>query len=103
MDLPTWLDEELWQAWIEYRRTELKKPASETSQKITIRKLTKLKEKGYCPTLLIEKAMEHEWRGIYAHDDCKINGGTGEQLSAVEQFRAANSPRARLGVVGGNG
>lgn len=100
IEIPEWLDSELWQEWIAYRREDKKKPASDRSLRMTIKKLDKLRGQGYCPALLIEKAIEAEWQGIYAHDDCKADVGAGTKLSAVEQFRAASSPRSRLRAVG---
>jgi hypothetical protein len=100
IDLPHWLDADLWQEWIDYRRQDKKKPASERSQKMTIKKLDRLRGEGYSPDRLIEKAIEAEWQGIYAHDECKADVGAGTKLSAVEQFRAASSPRSRLRAVG---
>ena len=105
MELPEWLPEETWNEWIEYRRKVKKKPASEVSQRMTIKKLTRYMEQGYCPVKLIEQAMEFEWQGIHPHEECKReeNRGASEKLSAVERFRQANNPRARMRVVGSNG
>lgn len=95
MELPEWLPEEVWEEWINYRRTEKKKTASQTSQRITINKLAKLREQGYCPIKLIEHAMEFEWQGIYANENCKHekSGRTSERIprSAVDRVRMANA------------
>ena len=101
---PEWLDAELWQTWIDYRREDKKKPASDRSLNMTINKLARLMQQGYDPHLLLETAIEREWQGIYATEECKREADRpgGERLSAVERFRTSNSPRARLGVVGGN-
>ena len=109
MNPPDWIDSELWQEWIDYRREEKKKPASERSQRMTIKKLDRLRGEGYDANLLLECAMEREWEGVHTNDDCKtervgdkLQSGPGRRLSAVEQFRYANS-RARLRILGGNG
>ena len=102
MEIPNWLPLDIWQEWIEYRKEDLKKPATDRSLKMTIKKLSRLRGEGYCPIKLIEKAIESEWRGIYAHDDCKANQESGRKLSAAEEYRNANTP-AYFRIVGGNG
>lgn len=98
---PEWLDAELWQTWIDYRREDKKKPASDRSLRMTITKLERLRGNGYDPHLLIETAIEREWQGIYAHDDCKRHNDS--NACAVERFRDANRPRPRLRSVGASG
>lgn len=104
MELPDWIDEGLWQEWIAYRREDKNKPASERSQRMTIRKLERLRAEGYDANRLIEHAIEHEWQGIYPHEDCKSEANRANpsrKLSAAERFRAANTPALR--VVGAHG
>lgn len=96
MELPAWLPEEAWQEWVEYRRDDKKKTASERSQRMTLRKLARLREEGFDPVLLIEHAIEHEWQGIYAHEACRRSGQTGIKASAVERVRAANARPLRV-------
>ena len=101
IDLPDWIDTETWNLWIAYRREDKKKPASLRSQQMTLNKLSRLRAQGFDPLLLIEMAIEHEWQGIYAHEDCRIEARqpSTEKLSAAERFRAA-SQRSTLRVVG---
>ena len=102
MQGPQSLDQNTWQEWVEYRK-EIGKEASERSLRMALKRLGRLELLGYCPNLLIEYAIEHEWQGIHANDDCKTDQGTGRRVSAVEAFRNASSPRSRMRVVGGDG
>lgn len=105
MDLPYWLPSELWGEWIEYRRQDKGKPASERSQRMTIKKLGRLRDEGYCPVRLLEMAIEREWQGVYEHEDCRANRANraARYGSAVERVRAANAGRETvLRVVGEN-
>lgn len=96
MNLPEWLDGELWNEWIAYRREDKKKPASERSQRMTLRKLERLAAQGYDGNRLLEHAIEMEWQGVHAVEECRH--GTNRQRtqarpSAVERVRAANALR----------
>ena len=108
LTLPDYLDPSLWAEWIAYRREDKKKPASLRSQRMTLNKLERLAAQGYDANRLIEHAIEQEWQGIYAHEDCKhgTRGETGRQdrrLSAVERFRVANGTAPYLRTVGDAG
>ena len=93
MDLPEYLDPELWSEWITYRREDKKKPASDRSQRMTLRKLERLEAEGYDTNRLIEHAIEHEWQGIYAVEEYKRGTTKHHKPSAVERVRAANALR----------
>jgi len=103
MDLPDWLPTEIWNEWIDYRREDKKKPATERSQRMTLRKLERFQQQGYCPIKLIEMAIEREWEGIYSHEDCKheisTRVSTKRPQSAVERVHAANITRINAGRI----
>lgn len=104
MELPDYIDAEIWAEWIAYRREDKKKPASERSQKMTLTKLEKLYLQGYDVNALIQHAIELEWQGVYPVEEYKLevggkNGRSGApRPSAVERVRAANA--AAFGPVG---
>ncbi len=101
MELPEWIDEEIWSEWIAYRREDKKKPASERSQRMTLTKLAKLHAQGYDVNGLIQHAIELEWQGVYAVDEYKLensrtgSGSSHARPSAVERVRAANAAAFR--------
>lgn len=104
IDLPDWLPGELWAEWIDHRR-EMGKRASVRSQRMTIRKLDRLRN-DYDVELLIEFAIEREWQGIYAHQECLRDAthqhrdprGYGQRraTSAVERVREGSAHLLRV-------
>lgn len=103
MELPDWVDVELWNEWIAYRREDKKKAASARSQLMTLRKLERLVAQGYDANRLLEHAIEHEWQGVYASDECRAGRTrSAARLSAVERVRAANAPLRVVGTHDGN-
>lgn len=100
MELPEWLDAELWHEWIAYRREDKNKPASERSQKMTLRKIERLISQGYDGNRLIETAIEREWQGIHAAEECRHEASRRHSQtvrpSAVERVRAANAAPLRI-------
>ena len=102
LQIPDYINPDIWSEWINYRREDKKKPASERSQRMTLRKLERLTAEGYDANRLIEHAIEHEWQGIYAIEECRLGsnrqGRQAGKLSAVERVRAANAFR----IVGEN-
>ena len=104
MNLPDWMPEELWDEWVAYRQEDLKKPASERSQKMTLKRLDRLRA-THCPIKLIELAIEREWRGIFAHEEA--DHGKDKQhtkLSAAERVKAkASARRNNVSSLGFNG
>ena len=96
--LPGWLDDELWQEWIDYRRQDKKKPATDRSLRMTLKKLERLRIDGFDGNLLIEMAIEREWQGIHAHESCKR---IPDARSAAERVRQ-NALSFALGQPGGD-
>jgi hypothetical protein len=106
MNLPDWMPETLWDEWVAYRQDDLKKPASERSQKMTLKRLDRLRA-THCPIKLIEIAIEREWRGIYPTEEAKyaadIEHSEFSNLSAAERVKAKIQSQHALRVVAGDG
>ena len=106
LELPDWMPPDLWDEWIEYRRQDLKKPASQRSLKMTLKKLDRLKA-THCPIKLIEIAIEREWRGIYPTEEAKyapdIEHSEFSNLSAAERVKAKIQSQHALRIVAGDG
>lgn len=62
--IPEWMPMDVWNDFGEYRK-KLKKPLVERSEKMLIRELERLKEKGYNPVELLETAMLKGWLTVY--------------------------------------
>ena len=73
-----------------YRQQDLQKPASERSQKMTIKKLDRLRA-TQCPIKLVEEAIALEWRGIYPTEEAEHGANekdSDRKLSAAERVKA---------------
>lgn len=70
---PDWLDLNLWNDFLEHRK-KLRKPMTEKAKEIFFLKLTKLKDKGFNPTELIETAIERGWQSVFEPQERKENG-----------------------------
>jgi hypothetical protein len=64
MDLPDWLDRELWCMWCRDREAR-NKSLTEDAAKLSIRSLDALRAKGFTPTEVIENAVAKSWQGLY--------------------------------------
>lgn len=66
VELPVWLQQSVWQEWVEYRRA-LQKPIK-TQQGVTglIRKLEEYRRQGFSPEQVIQHSMACEYRGLFA-------------------------------------
>jgi hypothetical protein len=70
MQLPSWLDTELWNTYVQYRKEETKRPITVLGQLMAIKRLEKLHEDGYDCDEILMNVMEKGWQGIYI-GDCK--------------------------------
>jgi hypothetical protein len=64
LDLPSWLNEQLWEDFKQHRK-ELKKPMTMLAQKKMINQLFKLKEKGQDIEFVINNSIANGWQGIF--------------------------------------
>lgn len=70
--LPDFIPKEPWMAFVRMRKSIPKVPFTEDAARGAIRKVEKLAGEGYCPAKLLWKAVDQGWRGVFAHDDCKV-------------------------------
>lgn len=61
---PDWLDAELWNDYLEYRR-ESKKPLTKVGEKRALLKLKRFIDEGGDQTLIIERTIECNWLGLF--------------------------------------
>lgn len=64
LDLPAWLDLEIWQVWKKHRGKDF----SAYAQKLCVRKLITLYGEGHDPQKLIELAIESGWSSLNPRD-----------------------------------
>ena len=64
VDVPEWLDSEIWSAWCADRKAR-GKPITETAAKMQIAKLAEMREKGHDPASVIKTSIENGWSGLF--------------------------------------
>lgn len=68
VELPDWLPAETWADWVK-DRADRKKPVTETSAKVLLRSLERLRNEGNDPVTVIEQSIERGWQGFFATKD----------------------------------
>jgi len=83
VELPEWLDAELWAEWVEFRK-QLKKPIK-TKKGITetLNNLAEFRANGHLPEIVIRQSIANEWQGLF---EPKKNGS---QVSSNIDFEGA--------------
>ena len=65
MELPVWLDTELWEDFKQHRK-ELRKPLTSVAEKMAIKKIQRLSVECNCsPRAIIEQTLENGWMGFF--------------------------------------
>lgn len=62
--LPDWLDKELWESFLQFRK-ELKSKMTDHAQELAIRKLEKWRAAGHDPKEIIENSIINGWKGLF--------------------------------------
>lgn len=65
VELPVWLDAELWGRWVRHR-VQLRKPLTEEAARQQVRDLANFREQGHKPEAVIEHAIGKSWQGLFA-------------------------------------
>jgi len=102
--LPEYLDPDLWNEWLEYRKTEKRKPAGPIAQKRALEKLSRFWEAGFDVNAILKDAMIAGWQGLFTTRD------TPRRALAIEEHRhgydttsaAGRVRQSALRAVGGN-
>lgn len=64
IQLPDWLPEATWEDFRIHRK-RLKAPMTPRGEELTIAKLGRLKDQGYDAVKVLERSIEHGWKGIF--------------------------------------
>ena len=64
IDLPDWLDREVWQRWARDRK-QRNKAITEDASRLQIKKLSEFLAAGFTPEVVIDNAIENGWQGLY--------------------------------------
>lgn len=65
VELPVWLDAELWGRWVRHR-VQLRKPLTEEAARQQVRDLATFRQQGHKPEAVIEHAIGKSWQGLFA-------------------------------------
>lgn len=68
VQLPEWLPATTWSMWVK-DRSDRRKPVTEAGAKLQLRALGDLRSQGHDPVLVIERAIEKGWQGLYGAKD----------------------------------
>lgn len=86
VELPDWLDSELWCRWCR-DRADRKKPVTEEAAKLQIGKLDKLRAEGRTPKEVLEHAIESGHQGLYPPAVKQANGSQASAPTLQTLFR----------------
>ncbi|CAA2107688.1 hypothetical protein VVAX_04360 [Variovorax paradoxus] len=64
IELPDWLDRDVWQRWARDRK-QRGKPITEDAARLQVKKLAEHLAAGYAPETVIDNAIENSWQGLY--------------------------------------
>ncbi len=65
VELPDWLDAELWGRWARHR-AQLRKPLTEEAARQQVKDLANFRQQGHTPEAVIEHAIGKSWQGLFA-------------------------------------
>lgn len=103
VDLPPYIDEEIWGDWIAMRN-EKKYPVNERQQKAALRVLKRGLEEGHDPNKMLDLAINGGWQGLFTNESTvkkvrPASHGEGPKYEPVEINREQG--RAALALVKG--
>ncbi|SEI28020.1 helix-turn-helix domain-containing protein [Paraburkholderia hospita] len=102
-ELPDWLPRESWVDWCEHREAKEKKvgvPWTRPAAKVSVKKLTKLHDKGIDVVAAIDEAVLRGWTGLWEAQDASESKGA--SVAPADWWKTALGIRERakqLGVV----
>ncbi|WP_315136846.1 helix-turn-helix domain-containing protein [Achromobacter marplatensis] len=73
LELPDWLDAELWGRWVRHR-VQIRKPLTEEAAKQQIEDLAGYRQQGHTPDAVIKNAIGKSWQGLFAPSGAATGG-----------------------------
>lgn len=81
MELPDWVPEADWGAYLQMRQ-RIRKPATDRAKELAIGELDKLRGEGHDPGAVLRQSVLHSWQGLFP---IKANGVDRGSLGARHQ------------------
>ena len=96
MDIPDWLDGELWAAWCEERAAK-RKPITYRAGQLQLKKLAEYRDQGFSPQEVIEHSIASGYQGLFPPrgNQHANNQSANQPYSVGDRVRAAISKNAR--------
>jgi hypothetical protein len=83
IELPTWIDSNLWHDYLEMRK-KIRKPATLRAQELVIKKLDELRAEGQDPNRVLEQSIENSWQGVFPLKPLDASSGYQKPLRASQ-------------------
>jgi hypothetical protein len=83
--IPEWLDEELWDAFLEMRKKK-KDPPTDYAKKLLIGDLRKIKESGKDPNEALKESIKRGWKGVLFQDNGGNNGTNRQDSQGTKKY-----------------
>jgi hypothetical protein len=86
VSLPEWLDPELWEAWVAYRRKKDRGTASEFAMKLWLRDMTDVYTGGHDVRKAVEKSISRNWAAVFSptNDPTKVSSKQPKSLNDMD-------------------
>lgn len=75
IDLPPWLDRDVWVMWVEDRKAR-KKPVSERAASMQIKQLDQYRAAGFSPRQVIEHSVAGGYQGLFAPSKSQVQAAS---------------------------
>ena len=113
VELPDWLPVKEWDAYLQMRKSVLRKPLMPDNFHLAFKKLDRLKAQGYLPALVLNQSVFNSWQGLFEVKDitvesapqeirkdlpgyCKVCGGGKKSVAAgFECKKCGNKTKTR--------
>ncbi|WP_260439199.1 helix-turn-helix domain-containing protein [Burkholderia sp. Bp9099] len=103
IELPNWLPADAWADWCEHREAKARDkaaPWTRPAAKVSLRRLTKLRELGHDPVACIEEAVLRGWTGLFPARDEQQQGASGTPAAPADWWKSESGYLARGAQLG---
>jgi len=80
VELPDWLETELWGRWVRHR-VQIRKPLTEEAAKQQVKDLAGFRQQGHTPETVIAHAIGKSWQVLFEPKSTGMGGGQGKRFN----------------------